>query len=146
MLRQGGTPAWLAEETVSRRRVVLKHLEPLRNQGLLAKKHEKRVAKEMGGRRLPASGALPFGKRDKNTAGADVRTDKLLIQHKGTKRDSLAVKRDWLYEVTKEAARRSLDPALMVYFERERRFENEWVVIPKSVFNRLMANQLEGAK
>lgn len=137
------SPLWLQDDGGSPKKVVAKHLDPLRAQGQRAKTHERRVAKEMGGRRLPASGALPFGRRDKNTAAADVRTDALLIQHKSTIKDSLTVKRDWLYELSVEAQRRSLDPALMMSFDREVRCSQEWIAVPKDVFYRLLSNQPE---
>lgn len=106
-----------------------------------SKAHEERAAESYGGRRLKASGAAPFSRRDKNTAGADVTTDLLLMQHKGTEKDSMSIKRDWLYEVSVEAARRSKYPALVILFETETRVDNEWVAVPRKVFQMLLANQ-----
>ncbi len=106
-----------------------------------SKAHEERAAKSYGGRRLKASGAAPFSRRDKNTAGADVTSDLLLMQHKGTEKDSMSIKRDWLYELSVEAARRSKYPALVILFETEKRVDNEWVAVPRKVFQMLLANQ-----
>jgi hypothetical protein len=106
-----------------------------------SKAHEESAAKSYGGRRLKASGAAPFSRRDNNTSGADVMSDLLLMQHKATERDSLSIKRDWLYEVSVEAARRSKYPALIILFEAEKRVDNEWVAVPRKVFQMLLANQ-----
>jgi hypothetical protein len=106
-----------------------------------SKGHEERAARSYGGRRLSASGAAPFGRRDRNTAGADVSSDLLLMQHKSTERNSLSIQRDWLYEVSVEAARRSKYPALVILFEAETRVDNEWVAVPRKVFQMLLANQ-----
>jgi hypothetical protein len=121
-----------------------RYLEPNRGRAKKAKRHEKNLAKSVGGRRLPASGALPFSRRDRNTAAADVRSDSILYQHKGTERDSLGVQRDWLFELCIEAKRRSLDPALVILFEKETRCPKEWVAVPMEVFQRLLANQGQG--
>ena len=121
-----------------------RYLDPNKARAKKAKRHENNLARQVGGRRLPASGALPFGPRDNNTAAADVRSETLLYQHKGTEKNSLGVQRDWLYELTVEAKRRSLEPALVILFEKETRCAKEWVAVPMEVFQRLLANQGQG--
>jgi len=139
-------PRWLRDDAPAAPRDMpsARRLHPNANRAKRAKAHETRVAAEFGGRRLPASGALPFGASDRNTAAADVRTETELVQHKGCERDSIGVKREWLRDLTIEARRRSLDPLLVVMFERERQMEDEWVMMPKSVYLRMRANQGEG--
>lgn len=139
-------PKWLqrrlgTEPTPAPPRALPAYTDPATRRVKTSRAHEERVATDYGGRRLKASGALPFSRRDHNTAGADVSTDLLLIQHKGTVQDSLAIKREWLYEVTVEAQRRSKHPALVFTFDAETRVENEWVAVPRKVFQMLLANQ-----
>ena len=115
------------------------HLSPNAGRHRKAIKEEKRVAEDLGGRALPNSGSLPFGKYDASTAAADVQTTRLLVQHKGTQKDSYGVRRDDLNDLSIQAKRRTLIPVLMVRFERETRCEDEWAMIPASVLKRLLA-------
>lgn len=58
-------------------------------------KHEKRLAKKIGGTRNAASGAL--------SRKGDVRNDELLIEHKWTGKKSFTVKSDVLEKIWTEA-------------------------------------------
>lgn len=140
-------PRWLSAEDKSSpgaskpKRTLPAYTDPAVRRVAKSKKHENRVAASYGGRRLAASGAAPYSRRDRNTAGADVTSDLLLMQHKGTERNSLSIQREWLFEVTTEAARRSKYPALVITFDAETRVDNEWVAVPRKVFQMLLANQ-----
>jgi hypothetical protein len=68
-------------------------------------KHEKRLAKAIGGQRNVASGAFWFRK-------GDVRSQDLLIEHKWTGKKSFTLKSDILEKITTEALLDSRTPVL----------------------------------
>jgi len=68
-------------------------------------KHEKRLAKAVGGQRNVASGAFWFRK-------GDVRSQDLLIEHKWTGKKSFTLKSDILEKITTEALLDSRTPVL----------------------------------
>ena len=68
-------------------------------------KHEKRLAKAVGGQRTVASGAFWFRK-------GDVRSQDLLIEHKWTGKKSFTLKSDILEKITTEALLDSRTPVL----------------------------------
>lgn len=70
-------------------------------------KHEKRLAKAIGGQRNVASGAFWFRK-------GDVRSDDLLIEHKWTGKKSFTLKSDVLEKITTEAILDGRTPVLGV--------------------------------
>ncbi|CAB4153352.1 hypothetical protein UFOVP621_128 [uncultured Caudovirales phage] len=75
-------------------------------------KHEKRLEKELGGKRTAASGAFWSRK-------GDVRTDDLLIEHKWTGKKSFSVKSDVLEKIVMEAILDSRTPILGVHLNGE---------------------------
>ena len=100
-----------------------------------SKKHEERLAKQLGGYRLPRSGGLPYSEYDPTSAGGDLTTDDFLFEHKSTEKKSLSVKRDWLEKVSDGAAAKGLDPGLIITFEDPK---EDWVCVPLAVFERIM--------
>jgi len=68
-------------------------------------KHEKRLARAIGGQRSVASGAFWFRK-------GDVRSQDLLIEHKWTGKKSFTLKSDILEKITTEALLDSRTPVL----------------------------------
>lgn len=68
-------------------------------------KHEKRLAKAIGGQRNVASGAFWFRK-------GDVRSKDLLIEHKWTGKKSFTLKSDVLEKITTEALLDGRTPVL----------------------------------
>lgn len=70
-------------------------------------KHEKRLAKVIGGQRNVASGAFWFRK-------GDVRSKDLLIEHKWTGKKSFTLKSDVLEKITTEAILDGRTPVLGV--------------------------------
>jgi hypothetical protein len=70
-------------------------------------KHEKRLAKVIGGQRSAASGAFWFRK-------GDVRSKDLLIEHKWTGKKSFTLKSDVLEKITTEAILDGRTPVLGV--------------------------------
>lgn len=98
--------------------------------GSSGRKSEKRLAKEMGGRLRPASGAMAGVKGD--IARGDV-----LLEAKSTTRDSLGVKYEWLAKISREAVAENKTPALAVSFvdTSGKAFPHgDWVMVPRRVF------------
>lgn len=107
------------------------------NRGKRSRQHERRIAKEMGGQRLPRSGGVfKSNWTNKTTAKGDIRTSDLLIEHKMTSKDSIKVKREWLTKVKDGAWMMDKDPAVVLTFEDRLGIE-EWVLVPRDLFDRL---------
>jgi Holliday junction resolvase len=75
-------------------------------------KHEKRLAKKIGGQRSAASGAFWSRK-------GDVRNDSLLIEHKWTGKKQVTIKSEVLKKITKEAILDSRKPVLGLHLDGE---------------------------
>ena len=121
-------PRWLGKAKQSAKRV------------RKSRKDEERLASEFGGRRLLQSGARRGSKDSSATEGADLTFGNFWVEHKRTERDSLALKREWLAKVAAAAAERIKTPALIVTFEGNRGQLEDWVLIPKDVFKRLISH------
>ena len=119
------------------RKPVLKYLEPNYDRYKRSQKHETRLGKRMGGRRLPRSGGMPWSKWDKTTAGGDVSTPDLHIEHKRTDCDSMSLKKDWLVKVSEGARRVAKDPAVIITFEKKGSKPEDWILVPLEVLERL---------
>lgn len=96
-----------------------------------SRKHEREVAKELGGKRIAGSGCSPYAK-------GDVRAPGFLVEAKETKKASLSVKAAWLDKIWREAMARGEEPALAVRMQTEQA-PKDWIVIPLAVFNELRA-------
>lgn len=107
-----------------------KWTEPNYNKQKRSTKHEKRIATAFGGKRLPRSGGLPWSKWDKTTAGGDVSSAKLHLEHKRTEAKSLIVQLEWLEKVSAAARRCAKDPGLVITFERKLKPPEDWVLLP----------------
>ena len=75
-------------------------------------KHEKRIAKNIGGQRNVASGAFWFRK-------GDVRSKDLLVEHKWTGKKSFTIKSDVLEKIVTEATMEFRTPVLGVSLNNE---------------------------
>lgn len=96
---------------------------------------EKRLAKRVGGRQTPASGAMVGAK-------GDVMLSSMLVEAKSSTRDSLGLKLDWLAKIAGEARNAGKTPALAVTFvtgDGRPRPNGAWVMLPESVFLELAA-------
>lgn len=102
---------------------------------------EKEVARRLGGRVQTRSGALPWSAHDRTTAGGDITTPDLHIEHKriepGT--GSIGIKREWLTKVTEGAVRRLRVPAMALHFEGSRGHTEDWLLLPLDFAERLLA-------
>jgi len=90
---------------------------------------------------LPRSGGLPWSSSDPTSAGGDITTDDLHIEHKRveSKTKSIGIKRDWLAKVTDGAKRTMRVPAMAVTFEEPRGHAKDWVMLPMEFVERLLA-------
>ena len=77
-----------------------------------SQKHEKRIAKKIGGKRNAASGALWSRK-------GDVRSEDLLIEHKWTGKKQFTVKSDVLKKNIREAILEGRMPVLGIHLDGE---------------------------
>jgi hypothetical protein len=77
-----------------------------------SQKHEKRIAKAIGGRTTPASGAFWSGK-------GDVRSDKLLIEHKWTGKKSKTIQSAELKKIVLEAIMENRLPVFGIHLDGE---------------------------
>lgn len=91
---------------------------------------EKRLARRIGGKQRPASGAMAGAK-------GDIVKGPFLVEAKSTVNGSLGLQRDWLSKIASEAENQGLIPALAVTFTdptgRPRNF-GSWVAVPESEF------------
>lgn len=111
-----------------------------------SKREEDRIAKKLGGQRLPRSGGLAWSSSDSTTDGGDVKSRHMLVEHKRVESHvkSIGVKREWLAKLTEGAARRADKvPGLVVSFEGARGHAQDWLMVPLDVAKRLMSVQLE---
>lgn len=95
-----------------------------------SKGHEDRLAKELGGKRLPRSGGLAWSKGDPTTAGGDLATGSLHIEHKRTVNESISVKKEWLHKVSDGARRVGKYPGLLLTFETKMSPPEDWICLP----------------
>ena len=98
--------------------------------GKAGRKSEDRLAKTLGGRARPASGAMPGAK-------GDLDLGVVLLEAKSTMRDSMIIKLDWLAKIGREARAEGKMPALSVSFVDENgrpRQDGEYVLIPLHKF------------
>ncbi len=115
-----------------------KWLDKNREQFKKSKKHENRLAKELDGQRLRRSGGMQWSKWVHTTEGADIKTKRFSIEHKRTEKKSMVVEHSWLLKI-RASARASLRmPAVIITFEEKTEEPDDWVLIPKEVFQRLV--------
>jgi Holliday junction resolvase len=97
-----------------------------------SQRQENKLAGRLGGKRQKGSGALPHHK-------GDVKTQELLIECKRTDKKSMAIKKEWLEKISKEALASHRVPALAIEFgDVEPLVENNWVAVPAKFFEELM--------
>lgn len=128
----------MTDPTTPRRRPVPQHLEPNYNKYKQSKKHEDRLGKRLGGKRLPRSGGLAWSKWDKTTAGGDISAPTLHLEHKRTVRESISIPRDWLKKVCEGARRVAKDPGVVITFEKKGQKPEDWVLIPLEILEALL--------
>lgn len=120
------------------RRPQIKHLDANYDKYKRSKKHEDRLGKRLGGKRIPRSGGMAWSKWDSSTAGGDISVPDFHIEHKRTDCKSMSVQHEWLTKVSEGARKVGKDPALAVTFEKKGQFLDDWIMIPLDVFERLL--------
>ena len=121
----------LREETETTRRVERKKR---------SKKHEKRVAKELGGRRQPGSGSMEGAK-------GDLKTEYALCDHKFTDKLSYTITQETLVKLVKETQEEGKRvPILMIKFDKpvqELKWLNqtEWALIPSELLKEVLGSK-----
>ena len=101
--------------------------------GKAGRASEKRLAKSLGGRARPASGAMQGAK-------GDIDLGAVLLEAKSTIGDSIGLKFEWLAKIGKEARAEGKTPALSVSFVRPdgtAYLDGEWVLVPLYKFKEL---------
>lgn len=114
------------------------YLNRLANAGKNAhgKKSEKRVAKKMGAKLHPNSGAMRGAKSD-----ASLKSFRL--EMKSTTAQTIPIEMAWLVKITQEALAHGQTPAVVISFvdaqgvPRLRQYA-EWVVLPRVIFEELL--------
>jgi hypothetical protein len=127
-------------------------MEPNYDRYKRSKKHEERLAKRLGGRRLPQSGAKQASKSAfaaqmslerkaaRVTLNGDFDIGDFWVEHKRTETDTISIKREWWLKVSDGARSEGKEPAIMVTFERKAKPGTkpiDLVLIPLEVFERL---------
>lgn len=96
---------------------------------------ESRLAKDLGARLKPASGAMASAKGDMQLPG-------ILIEAKSTVGRSIGLEHAWLAKIATEAQARACTPALMLSFTNgngQPAPKGSWVVIPLAEWKELQA-------
>ena len=136
----------------------LKWAEPNHDRYRKSRKHEERIAKELGGRRLPNSGGKMRSKWSKVgkvsnvsfrgekheegferiTLDGDIEQRKFHIEHKSTERHSIGIKEEWLDKVSDGAASTGTTPAVVITYVSKRVGvpHKDWVLIPMALFKK----------
>lgn len=102
------------------------------------KKSEKRVAKSLGGKLTPASGALRAFKGDFRMG------EEYLLEAKSSIRNTLPIDLGWLVKIAVEALNTNKCPALTISFVNpsgQAKGHGDWVMIPKHEFQRLTGGE-----
>lgn len=127
-------PKWLREGQVRRKLtspVLQDEVAPKKIQKAV-REQEDRVARAMGGRRMPASGSLPFLK-------GDVDNGIFKSECKLTVRKQLSLKAAWFEKITREARLADRRPALTFQLlDPPPGVSRDWVCIPVDDFGRLL--------
>lgn len=112
--------------------------QPARDSYLQSKEQEVRLAKELGGRRLPNSGGARRSRWDaQRSQGADLVSEFEAVEHKFTAKKSISLKLDWWLKLLDGAARMGKPPALMLTFLRKLAADIDVVIISKEEYLRL---------
>jgi hypothetical protein len=97
------------------------------------KRSEARVAKSLGARLTPASGAL-------DSAKGDFKLSTILGEAKSTINASISIEYDWLLKIAHEALYQGKTPALTVSFVNGNgtvKHNGDWVLIPLPLLHTL---------
>jgi len=103
--------------------------------GKAGRKSEKRLAKTLGARQRPASGAMVGAK-------GDISFNNILLEAKSTTCSSISIKLAWLLKIAHEARSEGKIPALSLSFTRSDGTpypDGEWVALPLPKYLELLS-------
>lgn len=109
---------------------------PRRNIGDTGRMSEKKVARSLGGRLTPASGAMDGAK-------GDIVLEDFLIEAKSTVNESVSIKYSWLGKICTEAMMDTKKPALSVRFvtgDGRAVRDGDWVMLRRTDFEELIGD------
>lgn len=101
--------------------------------GQVGRKSENKLAKSLGAKVTPASGAM-------DSAKGDMVHREFLIEAKSTVNKSLSVKLEWLEKVTQESLETGKTPALSIRFtdnDGKALRCGDWVAVPRYVYEEI---------
>lgn len=99
--------------------------------GKAGRASERLLAKSLGVKAQPASGAMQGAK-------GDIDLDTVLMEAKSTSTKTLSLQLEWLAKIAHEARTQGKSPALAVAFTRTDGVavrDGEWVMVPKYVWD-----------
>jgi len=102
--------------------------------GTAGRSSEKRVAKAIGARLRPASGAMVGAK-------GDMTVSSFLVESKSTVKGAISIQYDWLGKITTEALPLGKTPALTISFTDEKGKAlnfGDWCLVPMHIFQQLI--------
>lgn len=97
---------------------------------------ETKLAKRIGAKLTPASGAMTGAK-------GDMKRGNFLIESKATQNESMSLKRDWLLKINIEALETGKLPALAVIFTNESgksEPRDRWIMLKETDFIELVSD------
>ena len=103
--------------------------------GATGRKSERKVARKLGAKLTPNSGAVAGAK-------GDMHLGDFLIEAKSTVNDSIGVKLDWLLKIADEALSSDRKPAIALTFTHaggDPRVNGEWVAVPLHVWKEMFS-------
>lgn len=104
--------------------------------GQVGRKSEDKLAKSLGAKVTPASGAMSSAKGDM------VHRD-FLIEAKSTVNKSMSLKFEWLEKVTQEALETGKTPALSIRFtdsDGKAVRSGDWVAVPRTIYEEFVGD------
>jgi hypothetical protein len=94
--------------------------------------HEKKLAKRLGGRTTPASGA-------KDAHKGDIKVGEFLIDDKSTVNNSISITKDMLVKINREARESGKNPCLSISFHGDMGLAGStWYLVPERVFREII--------
>ena len=99
-------------------------------------RHEKKIARDYGGRQKSGSGASPYSKGDVVLPKANI-----LVEAKTTDKASYRLEIETLAKISREAIGEGRDPAMEIeILGGDSVCERRWIVLPSSVFRRMLGD------
>ena len=106
----------------------------------MSKRHERQVAKKMGGVETVGSG----NKGMKGDVWAGEEGQRLMVENKATEKKSISIKLKWLEKLVKESFDAGRDPVLAIRFDAMRYGgRKDWAMVPLDRLEELLQIEAE---